>query len=54
MLRAKNAQQRIADPLPECPAKQSDEASLAVLRAGIAAGGIFYNVQPGTTAQLKI
>ena len=25
-----------------------------VLRAGIAAGGIFYNVQPGTAAQLKI
>ena len=24
------------------------------LRAGIAAGGIFYNVQPGTAAQLKI
>jgi hypothetical protein len=23
-------------------------------RAGIAAGGIFYNVQPGTAAQLKI
>ena len=22
-------------------------------RAGIAAGGIFYNVQPGTAAQLK-
>jgi hypothetical protein len=24
-----------------------------VQRAGIAAGGIFYNVQPGTAAQLK-
>jgi hypothetical protein len=23
-------------------------------RAGIAAGGIFYDVQPGTAAQLKI
>jgi hypothetical protein len=23
-------------------------------RTGIAAGGIFYNVQPGTAAQLKI
>ncbi len=24
-----------------------------IQRAGIAAGGIFYNVQPGTAAQLK-
>jgi len=26
----------------------------AAQRAGIAEGGIFYNVQPGTAAQLKI
>ena len=47
MLRAKNAQQRIADPLPECPAKQSDEASLAVLRAGLACrAGIHCSSSP--------
>ena len=28
--------------------------SYSLQRAGIAAGGIFYNVQPGTAAQLKI
>ena len=49
MLRAKNAQQRIADPLPECPAKQSDEASLAVLRAGLYAGWELV-FRPPTTA----
>ena len=36
MLRAKNAQQRIADPLPECPAQKREEASHCALRSGLA------------------
>jgi hypothetical protein len=32
---------------------ESAQKKTGTQRAGIAAGGIFYNVQPGTAAQLK-